>query len=355
VSKCGFLLATARGVCLATWSLAAACSCASERPAEAAGAGEWEGSGAGVQLDEPVALQLQWYPQAQFAGYMVAQRKGFFRQMGLDDVRLEWGSAEIRPLERLAEGEVDFSTAWLSTAITERARGRPIVEIAQVLRRSSMMLVARSDSGIGTPAGMSGHRVGLWGGEFDVPPNAFFKKHSVQPVVVPQSNSMVPFLRRAVDIASVMYYNEYHQLLEAGLRESELRVFALADYGIDFPEDGIYCRDTTRRQRPETCAAVATAVRRGWQYAFAHEPETLEVVMDYCSRAHVRTNRAHQRWMLRAMKKAMADPASEEAWGSLPPEVYAGVAGALRDQGLIEGIPEFAAFYRPPAQRRDRP
>jgi NitT/TauT family transport system substrate-binding protein len=104
------------------------------------------------------------------------------------------------------------------------------------------------------------------------------------------------------------------------------------------------------------CAAVATAVRQGWQYAFAHEPEALEVVMDYCSRANVRTNRAHQRWMLRAMKKAMAGPAAKEAaWGSLSPDVYAAVAGALRDQGLIERVPEFAAFHCPPGGRNSSP
>lgn len=337
---------------VAVWCLAAAWCCTSEWPAKAGAPGESERADAVRKGDGPITLQLQWYPQAQFAGYMVAQRKGFFRQAGLENVRLEWGSAEIRPLERLTEGEVDFCTAWLSTAIAERAQGRPIVQIAQVLQRSSMMLVTRSDSGITTPADMSGRRVGLWGGEFDLLPNTFFKKYAIQPAVVPQSNSMVPFFRGAVHIASAMYYNEYHQLLDAGFRESELRVFAFADYGMDFPEDGIYCRETTRRQRPETCAAVATAVRQGWQYAFTHEPETLEVVMDYCSRANVRTNRAHQRWMLRAMRQAMADPARKgAAWGSLSPEVYAGVAGALRDQGLVDRVPEFVTFHCPPVER----
>jgi NitT/TauT family transport system substrate-binding protein len=97
------------------------------------------------------------------------------------------------------------------------------------------------------------------------------------------------------------------------------------------------------------------AVRRGWQDALANEPETLELVMDYCAQAHLRTNRAHQRWMLRAMERAMDDPdgAGADAWGSLSAQVYAGVAEALHDQGLIDGVPEFAAFCRPPSQRRD--
>jgi len=338
----------------AVWCLAAVWCCAFQGPAKAGAPEEPGRADAAGRGDGPITLQLQWYPQAQFAGYMVAQHKGLFRRAGLEEVRLEWGSADVQPLERLANGEVDFCTAWLSSAIVERAQGRNIVQVAQVLRRSSMMLVVRSDSGIARPGDMSGRRVGLWGGEFDVLPNAFFKKYSVKPVVVPQSNSMVPFLRGAVDVASAMYYNEYHVLFEAGLQEGELRVFALADYGMDFPEDGLYCTATTRQRRPAACAAMVTAVRQGWQEAFANEQETLEVVMDYCARAHVRTNRAHQRWMLRAMKQAMGDPGGE-AWGRLSPEAYAGVAGELRDQGLIDRVPEFATFYRPPTERRDSP
>lgn len=298
---------------------------------------------------DTIVLQLHWYPQAQFAGYLTARDRGFFAEAGLKNVRIEWAMDGSRPLERLAKGKTDFCTSWLSDAIVQRAAGTPVVLIAQIIQHSTMMLIARADSGIDKPVDMTGRRVGLWGGAFDVPPTAFFRKYNVRPIVVPQSNSMVPFLRGAVDVASAMRYNEYHELLEAGLRPEELKVFLLADHGIDFPEDGLFCTQTTRQNRPEVCAAMVRAVDRGWTHALSHEDETLELVMKYCRKAHVKTNRNHQRWMFRAMGRII-DTGSR---ADLSKKVYGGVTGILLSEGLIQKVPTFDEFYRPPLPKNE--
>lgn len=302
----------------------------------------------------PVVLQLHWYAQAQFAGYLIAKEKGYFREAGLPEVEIRWSRAGERPLEQLTSGQADFCTAWLSTAMVARAHGAPLVHLAQVLKRSSMLLVARRTSGIRTPQDMNGRRVGLWGGDFDVLPTAFFKKFNLQPEIVPQSTSVVPFLRGGVAVASAMEYNEYHKLLESGLREEELEVFRLADYGFDFPEDGLYTTEATRRDRPEMCAALVAAVQRGWSYALAHEPETLDVVMAACQKANRRTNRPQQQWMLRAIGRALTTPEpnagspSPALWGHLARETYEGVAQVLHEQGLLDEPPAWNEFCQPP-------
>jgi NitT/TauT family transport system substrate-binding protein len=298
----------------------------------------------------PLVLQLQWYPQAQFAGYLMAKEKGFFREAGLADVELHWSYAGESPLEQLTTGKADFCTAWLSTTLVARAKGAPLVLLAQVVERSTMLLVARNGMDIRTPQDMNGRKVGLWGGDFDVLPKAFFRKFDLHPEIVPQSTSIVPFLRAGVDVVSAMDYNEYHKLLEAGLREKDLQVFRLSEYGLNFPEDGLYCTEATRRDRPEVCAALVEAVRRGWSYALAHEEETLDVVMATCKNSNVRTNRTHQRWMLRSMGRVLAPPAPGESgtWGRLSQETYDEVAGILREQGLIEQAPAFEPFHQPP-------
>jgi NitT/TauT family transport system substrate-binding protein len=300
-----------------------------------------------------VAFQVHWYPQAQFAGYMVAVEQGLFRQAGLD-VQLLWAAAGERPFEQLAEGRTDFCTGWLSDAMQSRSAGKPLVNISQVFQRSSSLLVARSDSGIDKPEDMAGRRVGLWGGNTDVQAIAFFHKYQVEPILIPQSNSIVPFLRGAVDVASAMHYNEYHKLMEAGVSPDKLRVFALADYGLAFPEDGLYCTDATRRDRAALCSAFVDACNKGWSYAFDHETQTLDTVMKYCRDANVRTNRNHQRWMLRSVAVAIRGSQSADAppspWGSLAPDAYDGVARILIQQKLLQTAPAFDAFYRPPSQ-----
>lgn len=326
--------------------------------------------GAGASAAEPVrlaaqptgtapgvVLKLHWYPQAQFAGYLVAKDKGYFRTAGLGEVDIRWSTAGDRPLEILAQEESAFCTAWLCDAMVRRARGVPIVHLAQITQKSAMLLVARRDSGIASPADMTGKRVGLWGGDFDVLPRAFFRKFHVQPEIVPQSNSMVPFLRGAVRVASAMQYNEYHKLLEAGLRPEELQVFTLAEFGLDFPEDGLYCHQRRWLDHADQCAALVQAVRQGWDYALDHEVEALDVVMDYCRRAEVRTNRNHQRWMLRSMAGLIRSRSdgTPSAWGELSVTGYQAVAQELLRQGLLDAVPPFEEFHPPAQTPRKRP
>ena len=298
---------------------------------------------------KPVTLQLQWRPQAQFAGYIVAKEKGFYKEAGLPSVELRWYDEGDPPLKQVVDGKVDFCTAWLAQALTLRAKGARLVSIAQIMHKSSLILVARRSSGIVKPQEMTGRRVSLWGADFDVQPLAFFKKFDVRPVIVPQSYSLSPFLRGAVDVASAMYYNEYHKLLEAGLRPEEIQTFFFSDYGFDFPEDGICCTEVTRRERPEVCAALVSASIKGWAYAAQNETETLDLVMKYCNEAQLATNRNHQRWMLRAMIELITTRVGEDPaqWGTLFPDSYENVAQVLRELGVIQASPPYNEFYRP--------
>jgi len=302
----------------------------------------------------PITIQLQWQPQAQFAGYMVAQEKGFYREAGAPSVKLRWWLEGESPFRLVADGKVEFCTGWLSQAIAERAKGSPIVNIAQIMQRSALMLVTRRSSRIQTPHDMTGKRVGLWGVDFDIQPTAFFKKYGARPRIVLQSASMVPFLRGAVDVASAMYYNEYHKLMEAGMRKEDLQTFFFSDYGMNFPEDGIYCTEAMRRDHPDICFAVVSASIKGWAYAVAHESETLDIVMSHCNQAKLPTNRTHQRWMLRAMAELIQHRVGKESeqWGTLLREDYENVAKVLLQQKLIDKVPPFDEFYRPALTRK---
>src|SRR5512135_3418813 len=117
-----------------------------------------------------------WSPQAQFAGYYTALDKGIYRKHGID-LTIIAGGPNYPANEFLRKGKADFAVLWLTTAIQERATGVRLVNIAQVVRKSSMMLVARKSSGIRTPADMNGKKVGLWSGPLAIPPHAFFNKY----------------------------------------------------------------------------------------------------------------------------------------------------------------------------------
>jgi len=290
-----------------------------------------------------VSFIPQWLPQAQFAGYYLAFEKGFYRKNGIDAMILR-GGPEYSPSELLARNRVNFTTMFLSTAIQLRDQGLRVVNIGQIVQRSGFILVTRKADAIQSPADLNGRAVGIWP-DFRLQPQAFFKKYGLTVRTVPQGASLNLFLRGGVAAASAMWYNEYHTLINSGLNEDELQAFFFHRHGLNFPEDGLYCREEAFRRDPELCRRFALASFEGWRYAFANPEEALDVVMRYVREANIGTNRVHQRWMLDKMNDLVLPMGSRTALGRLDREDYLRVAGELMQNGLIKKIPDYGAFY----------
>ncbi|MFZ5812800.1 MAG: ABC transporter substrate-binding protein [Thermodesulfobacteriota bacterium] len=297
----------------------------------------------GQDLKKAVLIP-QWEPQAQFAGYYAALAKGFYRARGVDMTILR-GGPKSPPSRLLFDGRATFGTFFLPTAIKLRADGLPLVNICQIVRRSSLLLIARKDSGIREPEDLDGRRVSMWGPEFRLQPETFFRKHGVTIIPKPQGFTVDLFLRGGVNVVSGMLYNEYHTLINAGLDPDELTVFAMHDHGLSFPEDGIYCLENTLHTDPGLCRAVAEASLEGWKWAFEHPDQALDVVMSHVNAANLPTNRMHQKWMLARMQDIIMPRGVTAAPGSLSRTEYEAVATAMLETGLITSIPPYEAFY----------
>ncbi len=294
-----------------------------------------------------VSLAPQWIPQAQFAGYMVALEKGFYRDVGIDLTLLVGGPGKP-PFVMLESGQATFCTDWLSNGIEKKASGLGIVNLAQISQRSALILVAKKKRGIEEPQDLNGKTVGLWAGQFELQPKVFFQKYGLKVNIIPNYSSISLFLKGGVDAMSAMWYNEYHTILNSGLNADDLTLFFFSRLGLNFPEDGIYCMEETLRKDPELCGAFVRASIQGWLYAFAHQDEALEIVMKHAKAAHTGTNKAHQRWMLARMKDLIIPDGDTTNLGKLNPTEYALVGDILKDFRLIDRLPQFDDFYRGP-------
>src|SRR5690606_3492736 len=186
-------------------------------PDDTSASGDTADTGDTASCDTPddVRLQLQWFAQAQFAGYYAAIDQGYYDAQCLNVEILE-GGVDIVPQQVLASGGAEFGIAWVPKALVSRQAGADIINVAQVFERSGTLTVSWKDSNITSPEDWAGKKVGNWGFGNEYELLAAIEKFDVPDVeLVAQDFTMSALLNREIDSAEAMTYNEYAQVLEA--------------------------------------------------------------------------------------------------------------------------------------------
>ena len=305
------------------------------------------GSAGGAE-PRKVILTLHWYPQTQFAGYYMAQEKGFYLRRGID-MEIRRGGADVDGPRELQEGRTDFVTMFLTGALRFRAADLPLVNVGQMVGRGNTLIVAKKKSGILAVADLDKRRMSLWGDVFSGAYKQLFAARKIWPVVVPQFFSVELFLRGAVDACCAMTYNEYLRILQAGYRPDELTVISLRDEGCNVPEDGIYCLAPTWKKDPELCRNVREASLEGWRYAAAYPEEAVALIQKKADEAGYTVNRLLLWHMLQEIIPSIF-PDKEGTWvpGRLSRQDYERTAAMMHQVFVLPGdvVPyeEFVPF-----------
>src|SRR5262247_2455427 len=200
----------------------------------------------GAQAADPLTLQLKWVTQAQFAGYYVAKEKGMYDAVGLD-VTIKPGGPDINPSQVIAGGGADVVLDWMPSALATREKGVPLVNIAQVFQKSGMELTCRKDTGITKPEDFKGKTLGVWFAGNEYPFLSWMSQLGIPTnggpdgvTVLKQSFNVDPLLQKQADCISTMTYNEYWQVIDAGIPADQLVVLKYEDQGVATLEDGLY-------------------------------------------------------------------------------------------------------------------
>ncbi len=269
-------------------------------------------TGFAAQAADKVTLQLKWVTQAQFAGYYVAADKGFYEEEGLD-VEIKPGGPDIAPAQVIAGGGADVVLDWMPSALASREKGVPLVNIAQPFKSSGMMLTCRKETGITSPEDFRGKTLGVWffGNEYPflnwmsqlgIPTDG--SDDGVE--VLKQGFNVDPLLQKQADCVSTMTYNEYWQVIDAGLSPDDLVVFKYEDEGVSTLEDGIYVLEENLSDEAfvDKMARFVRASMKGWKYAEENPDEAADIVLD--NDASGAQTEKHQRRMMREIAKLTA-------------------------------------------------
>jgi NitT/TauT family transport system substrate-binding protein len=109
---------------------------------------------------DPVTVQLKWIHQAQFAGFYLAQEKGYYAAENIDVIFIEGGPG-IDVIDPVVLGKADFAVAAPERILLRRSEGQPIVAIATTYRHNPFVLVTMADSGIERPEDFAGKTVAV--------------------------------------------------------------------------------------------------------------------------------------------------------------------------------------------------
>ncbi|MCX7567838.1 ABC transporter substrate-binding protein [Sulfitobacter sp. F26169L] len=235
-----------------------------------------------------VKLQLQWVTQSQFAGYYVAQDKGYYEEEGLE-VTILPGGPDIAPPQVLAGGGADAMLNWMPSALAAREKGLPVVNIAQPFKTSGLMLTCWKDTGISSVQDFKGKTIGVWFFGNEYPFLSWMSKEGISTdggdegvTVLKQGFNVDPLLQREADCISTMTYNEYGQVLDAGVNPDELITFKYEDQGVATLEDGIWVLEDNLDDPVfvDKMVRFVRASMKGWKYAEENAEEAGAIIIE---------------------------------------------------------------------------
>ncbi|SSC66854.1 ABC transporter substrate-binding protein [Ciceribacter selenitireducens] len=261
---------------------------------------------------EKVTLQLKWVTQAQFAGYYVAKDKGFYEEEGLD-VEIKPGGPDIAPPQVLAGGGADVIVDWMPSALATREKGVPLVNIAQPFKASGMMLTCLKETGITKPEDFKGKTLGVWFFGNEYPFLSWMAHLGIKTdggadgvTVLKQGFNVDPLLQKQAACISTMTYNEYWQVIDAGIKAEDLVTFKYEDEGVATLEDGLYVLEDSLKDAAfkDKMVKFVRASMKGWKWAEENPDDAAEIVLE--NDASGAQTEVHQKRMMGEVAKLTA-------------------------------------------------
>jgi NitT/TauT family transport system substrate-binding protein len=237
-----------------------------------------------ASAQEKVTVQLKWVAQSQFAGYYVAAAKGYYKEAGLD-VTIRPGGPDISPVQALVGKQADIAVNWMPDALAAREAGSALVNVAQVFNKSGLMLTCKKSSGVTGPKDLKGKTLGVWYGGNEYPFMSYMAKLGLDTTkdvkILKQGFNVDPLLQNQAACISTMIYNEYWQVIDAGVKESDLITFFYEEQGVASLEDGLYVMEANLKD-PAFVARMGKFVKatlKGWNEAVKNPAEAAKIVV----------------------------------------------------------------------------
>ena len=289
-----------------------------------------------AQAQEVIYFMPQWTPQTQFAGYYVAVEKGFYAEEGLEVVIDHFGGSSTESvIDKLEHRKVDIITTQLITAMLAREKGIKLINVLQTSQVNGLMCATHFR--IESPQSLNGAKIGRWKVGFGEVCDLFCYKNGLDVQWVPYIQGINLYVSGAVDALLCYSFSEYLLLVLATGGIPEENLIRFRDFGLDFPEDGLYVTESYYRQNKDAVDKFVRASRRGWEYAAEHPEEALDISMRVVESYNVATSRIFQRMMLEEMIRLQVNTVTGvQDFAPVRREVFESLNAMLREMGYLK-------------------
>ena len=295
---------------------------------------------------DKVTLQFKWVTQAQFAGYYAAKQKGLYGAEQLD-VTIRPGGLDIVPERVVADGGAQFGLDWLPSLLSAREQGAPLVNIAQLFAYSGMRELAFKASGIKGAGDLRGRKVAVWFGGNEFALLATLEQYRIDPqkdvTLVQQPFDMNLLLQKQVDAAAAMTYNEYKQVLDAGVKPEDLVVIDFNKEGTAMLEDGVFVKADYLKaaKNRDVAARFVRASLKGWEFCRDKPAECVDIVL----KESPVLGRRHQTWMMAEINKLIwGPPRPTTPLGKMDPAAFKRTADIALKFGVTKKPADASAY-----------
>ncbi len=225
---------------------------------------------------DKITYRLKWLYNVSVAGALYADVYHIFDQAGLS-VAIKAGGPERDAIRELELGYADFGEASADQVIRARAKGSPVVVIAQLFQVNPLQWIYRPEAvQIQNLADLKGKVIGItFGGNDETIMRTLLAEGHIkdsQVTLFSVRYDYTPFYRNRVQLWPV-YRNAQGPIISEQLQQAgeQTAYFNPADYGVKFVANSVVTESRTLSENPELARRFLSALLEGWRQALAPE------------------------------------------------------------------------------------
>jgi PAS domain S-box-containing protein len=227
----------------------------------------------GTLHSKDVTIQLKWKYQFQFAGFIMAKEKGFYKELGID-VELKEFNKDTNIIKDVTSGKTEFGVSD-SSLVYEALIGKNLTALTAIFQKSPFILMGLKSDTLKTLSDINNKKLALYEGVDGISIKAMLKANNITYIAQPPIFRLDKLQSKEVDLMTAYVSNEPYIAKKKGL---EVVKFSPSDYGFEGYGDIFFTSKELLKKDPELVRKVYEASLKGWKYAFSNIDETVELI-----------------------------------------------------------------------------